>query len=141
MSFSKWERHHQILYLWVPAWDMVGPIFFVKKLITFMSSIITVFFIRKSATLLVCYNKNDHFIINPNPVAEVNVITGKRLLIIINTIYLIKREELCWKEDKIVLTVRCWSVVPRSMAAAGVWGDRPWSINFCASEGKVDKPI
>jgi len=60
-----------------------------------MSSIITVFFIRKSATLLVCYNKNDHFIINPNPVAEVNVITGKRLLIIINTIYLIKREELC----------------------------------------------
>jgi hypothetical protein len=49
-----------------------------------------------------------------------------------------EKERVMWR---IVLTVRCWSVVPRSTATAGVLEGRPWWINFREMEGKVDKPI
>jgi len=38
-------------------------------------------------------------------------------------------------------TIRCWGVVPRSTATAGVFGGRPCFINFGARDGSVDRPI
>ena len=41
----------------------------------------------------------------------------------------------------LILTMRCWGVVPRSTAAAGVFAGRPCCINFNARAGRVDRPI